>query len=317
MWPIAPHMPDHAVLSASSCLVWASNNPGHAQEAVLGFLPPHFGDLATTSDARRALVFAFSAPVLTEKTWSHRHNSTHDEVISIGRADHITPYGPRRGARVSPVFSVCMRRSFFYATLDDQEALLGWLFAQSSSEVYETCSAFERPLEQYKSSAEVISRVRRNDHDDGNSTGLLLQVHVVGGGPAFTPRRLVLDPRCCGGATYRYAADGLGTVELFLGAGSSTGLRPSHVANHTRKDADTWARLVTDQPRPENWNFGRIGLFAACLRREIARRAKGHHNMVPMLREAKTLWEASVPLAPIAGSRQLSREDVEQGALTS
>lgn len=46
----------------------------------------------------------------------------------------------------------------FYADLSDHEALLNWLFAEESCEIYELASNFEQPLQRFVTAHEVLSQ---------------------------------------------------------------------------------------------------------------------------------------------------------------
>ena len=54
----------------------------------------------------------------------------------------------------------------FYATLEDHELLLDWLFDERACKVFELSSDFEQPLKEFGPTAEVLSQFERT-HKSG------------------------------------------------------------------------------------------------------------------------------------------------------
>src|SRR5262245_30214039 len=98
----------------------------------------------------------------------------------------------------------------FYATSEDHEGLLSWLFAEATCHVYELGSDFEKPLRRFESPEEVLREFDRIYPNGEPWREVHLQLYVIGAGPKFEPRRVALNPKACNGASFRYAADGWG-----------------------------------------------------------------------------------------------------------
>ncbi|WP_431110406.1 hypothetical protein [Variovorax paradoxus] len=188
----------------------------------------------------------------------------------------------------------------FYATKEDHEGLLTWLFAQESCDVYELASDFGQPLKCFRSAAEVLAQFGRSYANGNKWRSVHLQLYVRGAGPAFEPRRVELDPAACGGATFRYNADGWGLVQLYLGTlpEGDTRLEDSHTNHNTLKRAQTWSGTVPELGDVEAWDFGKITSFSSRLNREIRKRGVAKAGSRVVLPGAQKLWDIGVALGP-------------------
>jgi hypothetical protein len=200
----------------------------------------------------------------------------------------------------------------FYATKEDHESLLSWLFAEETCDVYELESDFEQPLKRFHSAAEVLAQFERSYPDGSRWHAVDLQLYVRGAGPAFAPRRVALDPRACDGATFRYDADGWGLVQLYLGTASEgdARLENSHTNHNSAKRAQAWSDTVDTADPVEAWDFGRITSFSSRLNREIRKRGVAKVGRQVVLPGALKLWKAGVAMGPYTpGEYQLERTD--------
>jgi hypothetical protein len=185
----------------------------------------------------------------------------------------------------------------FYATPEDHEPLLARLFAEAACEVYETSSDFEQPLKQFESPAEVLSQFERRYPTGEPWHTVHLQLYVLGTGPPFTPRRVEFDPNACGGARFRYAAEGWGLVQLYLSAPRGDRLKNSHTNHNSLKRALAWGKTGDSNP-PESWDFERITVFSSRLNRTIRASAAAKIGSRVVLNGALKLWERGASLAP-------------------
>jgi hypothetical protein len=96
--------------------------------------------------------------------------------------------------------------------------------------------------------------------------------YVLGAGPAFEPRRIALDPGACGGATFRYAAEGWGLVQLYLSAPRAGRLENSHTNHNSKARAELWEPIRGVEPGSAAWDFPRITAFSSRLNRQIKKR---------------------------------------------
>jgi hypothetical protein len=121
-----------------------------------------------------------------------------------------------------------------------------------------------------------------------------LQLYVLDASPPFSPRRIVLND----GVTFRFAADGWGLVQLYLGAVTSTGLEDSHTNHNTQKRAETWAPTLKDMGSVDAWDFKQITAFSSKLNRQIKKFSVGKLNSRAVLPGALSLWQNGVSLLP-------------------
>ncbi len=186
----------------------------------------------------------------------------------------------------------------FYATREDHAGLLDWLFAEGGCEVHQLASDFERPLQRFRSSAEVLAQFERRYPNGRPWRQLHLQLYLPGAGPPFVPRRVTLNPAACDGATYRYSAEGWGLVQLYLAtaSGDDTRLENSHTNHNSLKRAQTWADTVTDQGGVEAWDFAKITAFSSRLNRQIRARGVAKIGSRAVLPGALALWEAGIAM---------------------
>lgn len=186
----------------------------------------------------------------------------------------------------------------FYATADDHEGLLEWLFAEQACDVYELSSDMGEPLRQFRSAAQVLSQFERTYSDGRRWRCVRLQLCVHDAGPPFEPRRVALDPQACDGATFRYTADGWGLVQLYLETAAEGGARleNSHTNHNSLARAQAWAHTITDLGAAEAWDFVRITSFSSRLNREIRKRGVARLGSRPMLPGALKLWNAGAAM---------------------
>jgi len=188
----------------------------------------------------------------------------------------------------------------FYATQEDHEGLLSWLFAEDRCDVYELASDFEQPLKWFRSASEVLAQFDRSYPNGRKWRSVHLQLYVRGAGPVFVPRRVALDPQACGGATFRYDADGWGLVQLYLGSASAGDerLEDSHTNHNSLKRAQSWSDTVEEMGDVGAWDFAKITSFSSRLNREIRKRGVAKVGSRVVLPGALKLWDNGVAMGP-------------------
>ena len=179
----------------------------------------------------------------------------------------------------------------FFATPDDHKGILEWLFAEGTCHVHELASAFGERLTRFESVDEVMARFHR-------TRAVYLQLEVLGAGPKFRARRIKLDPKRCGGATFRYEAEGWGLVQLYLENARRGRLDLSHTNHNSATRAGVWSPTVPELGSPAAWDFKRINAFSARLNREIRKRAVAKVWTRVVLPGALEQWKRGVQLGP-------------------
>jgi hypothetical protein len=186
----------------------------------------------------------------------------------------------------------------FYATENDHEGLLTWLFQERSCEVYELASAYEKPLRRFSSAEEVLSLFQERYSNGQRVRSVHLQLYVLGASPPFVPRRVALNPAACGGATFRYAAEGWGLVQLYLGTVWREVLENSHTNHNSQRRAQAWSDVRKEGSKVEEWDFGRITAFSGRLNRQIKKMSVAKLGSRPVLPDAYELWKTGTDLPP-------------------
>jgi hypothetical protein len=186
----------------------------------------------------------------------------------------------------------------FYATPEDHQPLLEWMFAEGTCEVYESYSAHEQPLLRFGSANEVLRQFERRHANGKPWDAVHLQLYVPGTGPPFVARRIAVNPTACDGATFRYCAEGWGLVQLYLAAPRDGRLNDSHTNHNSRVRAEAWAGTAQDEQGPEAWDFRRITSFSSRLNRQIRKSAVAKIGSRVVLPGALRQWEAGLSLWP-------------------
>ncbi len=186
----------------------------------------------------------------------------------------------------------------FYAIRSDHERLLEWLFNEGTCDVFELSSDFEQPLKQFRRAGEVLSQFDRIHGTGEKWRNVYLQLYVLGASPPFVPRRVELDPKACSGAKFRYAADGWGLVQLYLGTAAENGVNDSHTNHNSQKRAEAWAPTISTLKEVEQWDFKKITAFSSRLNREIKKLSVAKIGSRPILQGALKLWQEGASLLP-------------------
>jgi len=186
----------------------------------------------------------------------------------------------------------------FYGTREDHELLLNWLFAEGSCRVFELASEFEEPLKEFKTAKEILSQFERTYNTGEKWHTVHLQLYVIGASPRFVPRRVQLNPEKCEGATFRYAAEGWGLVQLYLGAVTAHGLKNSHSNHNSQKRAVALASTFNDTQDVDSWDFKKISSFSSRLNRQIKKFSVAKRGSNAILPSALKVWLEGTALLP-------------------
>jgi hypothetical protein len=185
----------------------------------------------------------------------------------------------------------------FYATPENHEPLLTWLFAEATCHVYELPSDFEQPLKRFESAVDVLRQFERRT-PNGDPWPVHLQLYVLGAGPPFERRRIALNPSAYDGATFRYIAEGWGLVRLYLSVPWPDRLENAHTNHNSKTRAQRWMSLYTDQAPTDAWDFSCISAFSSRLNGRIRKRGVAKVGSRTVLPGALKLWESGVSQAP-------------------
>lgn len=167
----------------------------------------------------------------------------------------------------------------FYALGDDCRAVLDFVFAQEGWVLYELSSRFDERVRAFRSTAE-ITRAFRIGRTDAH-----FQLHSpeMGARPEF--RRIDLNAST--GASFRYATEGWGLIQLYFGSvDADRVLRNSHTNHNSPTRAAAWASVVNDGASPNAWNWTGVQQTSGKLVRFIRKSAVAKRASRPILYQA-------------------------------
>ena len=128
----------------------------------------------------------------------------------------------------------------FFAAKDDQLAILDFLFRDLGCRILESYSEPDSELREFFSVAELSASLDLGRDKHGNGLAASLIVHdPVSCGP-LKIERIALNPKACGGATYRYCAQSNGCINLHLGGVHDRFLTQSYLGRNSESRAQAW-----------------------------------------------------------------------------
>lgn len=125
----------------------------------------------------------------------------------------------------------------FFAARADQVALLDYLIDDLGLKVFELNSEPSRNLREFRSSSEADDAVPLGQSPKGEAPVALLQLWSPEVAPQPVPERFELDPRRCGGHTFRHRLSAPGLIQLYLGGLHQTVLTLSTLGHLSEADA--------------------------------------------------------------------------------
>jgi hypothetical protein len=125
----------------------------------------------------------------------------------------------------------------FSGVREDLRAVLFFVFGATDLRVFELSSEYGQELREFTSVDEVESAYPLGDASRG-------RVHLNLWSPSVMRtldiRRVELDPRHCKGHTFRYALEGSGCIQLYLGGAKDKTIVWSHYGHFTEAGARKW-----------------------------------------------------------------------------
>jgi hypothetical protein len=196
--------------------------------------------------------------------------------------------------RIAPLMPNCD----FYATIEDHEPLLDWLFAERTCLVYELSSDDAQPIKRFSSAKGVLSQFERRYPNGQPWNCVTLNLYVNGSCAEFVPFETIEIPFCHSGAIRKQHAEGWGLVQLYLSSVTDKGLDNSHTNHGTLAWAEKWAPHNSRQAPPSAWDFKRVAAFSSRLNREIRKMSVDKLASRPILPGAAALRANGVKLLP-------------------
>ena len=169
----------------------------------------------------------------------------------------------------------------YYALDDDYDLVMGFVFSQAGWILWELNSQPDSLPRSFDSIASVREAFRLGD------APAYFQLHAPEMRGEVLHRRIELRRRSVSGATFRYATDGWGLVQFYLGAIKPTGaLTPCHTNHFTEKGA--YARVFPGSMLgdPTQWDWAAVAHVSGKLIRFIHKNSVGKRGSCPILPSA-------------------------------
>jgi hypothetical protein len=116
----------------------------------------------------------------------------------------------------------------FFANKGDKISVLDFIFNTTELQVFDHYSPYGQEVSQYKSTAEIISRF---ELEKGRQSAVAFNLWAPEFGGKARFQRVELNPKYCNGHTYRYATEGWGLIQLYLGGLEENILFHSHIGH--------------------------------------------------------------------------------------
>ena len=173
----------------------------------------------------------------------------------------------------------------FYATGSDLKQVIEFVFDELECRVYELSSAPDHELREFSSAGEVLSS-EGFGVCKGTAQSTYLQLWPRNAAGEVTIRKIVLDPKACSGATFRYQIGGWGLIQLYLGGINNNRVIHSHTNHNSEKRALSWASTYDDLGAVSAWNWKEVSRASSKLNRYIRKIAVSKISSRPVLSEA-------------------------------
>ena len=129
----------------------------------------------------------------------------------------------------------------FYATREDQIALLEFLFARIHCRVFESYSRLDEELREFSSIEDLDGVFELGSAPDGvPGRHALLQLWAPEVSSEVRIRRIELDKRRRRRHTHRYCIEGWGLMQLYLGSVGEQKISCSHYGHNSEIRARNW-----------------------------------------------------------------------------
>jgi hypothetical protein len=154
----------------------------------------------------------------------------------------------------------------FYAAGLDFEPVLDFVFHRTGCRVFESYSEFDKEIREFKSAAD-LSQAYRIGECAHSSQSVLLQLVPPGADSLYRIKQIALKPS--NGRRFRFAIEGWGLIQLYLGGVGPSGLVPSHTNHNSEKRAVLWSHTNPELMSPEVWDWKQIVRTSSALNRYI------------------------------------------------
>lgn len=183
----------------------------------------------------------------------------------------------------------------FFASKSDKINLLNFIFNETDLKLFDLGSLYGQEISEYKSTEEIVSRF---DLENGEKAAVTFQLWSSRFGGTIQFRKVNLNPKYCGGHTFRYSTEGWGLVQLYFSGQKDNTLYPSHIGHYNEKGALKWEQMHQTSDRVDNWNWKEIERTSRQLKNRIHNRISsrkiGSYGVLPgadeLINAGTMLW---------------------------
>ena len=179
----------------------------------------------------------------------------------------------------------------FYATREDQLALLEFVLKDARCRVFESYSRFDMELREFKRPAEIDQayNLATCGSKPPNHTALL-QLLAPDVSTNVNIRRIELDKRRVKEGSFRFCLEGWGLIQLYLGSVGHLKISCSHFGHNSEARARNWEpNLIQSLGPVDAWDWKELEHASRRIRYHISRRlSQAKTGSRPVLRDAET-----------------------------
>jgi hypothetical protein len=181
----------------------------------------------------------------------------------------------------------------FLANREDKIRIFDFIFTNTDLQIFDSYSNYSQKVCRYRNIDSIASKF---DLENGGQFALTFQLWSPRFGKEIQFRKIELNPHYCNGHTYRYATNGLGLIQLYLGGCQGNCLFHSHIGHFNEKGALSRAEDEVEKEKVRWWNWKEITLTSGQLKRGIRKTSVDKRDGMDVLLGVKALAESGVSL---------------------
>lgn len=143
----------------------------------------------------------------------------------------------------------------FFADESDKVAILTYILEETDLQIFDLYSRLGETVKNYNSLIDITSCFDLKNEVPS-------AIHFQLWSPRFKVepsfRKIELNPKYCEGHTYRFATEGWGLIQLYLGGISGKTLKHSHIGRWNQKGALKSESNNSENGKVESWNWEAI-----------------------------------------------------------
>lgn len=181
----------------------------------------------------------------------------------------------------------------WFGTESDHALVLSDIFALEEVQVFELYSEPGKCIRTFSDADDVLSLFQAPNDDGSPRTVIHLNLWVYGSGPKPVVERVALNPKKCGGHSWRERSGVVGFVTFYLER--LAGGRLMHSQTNTVSEARMGA--IDGHYTGHDgviWDIRRTNRFSSKLNRLIRKRSFAKISSCPILPGAAQLWESGI-----------------------